>query len=56
MNVFRRRREGEGEERGGGDGENSAEEDRGWWAQPDSLNLDTYVSTRVFKTAPRNDV
>lgn len=47
-----------GEREGGreGDGENSAEEDRGWWAQPDSLNLDTYVSTRVFKTAPRNDV
>lgn len=47
---------GEREKGGGGDGENSAEEDRGWWAQPDSLNLDTYVSTRVFKTAPRNDV
>lgn len=24
--------------------------------KPDSLNLDTYVSTRVFKTALRNDV
>jgi len=42
---------GTGREGGGG-----RERRRGWNGERGSADLDTYVSTRAFETAPRSDV